>query len=92
MLELWRPHGRASLLDMMSDDVAQAALAGLRLAAARPAFKSVQLAVTASMAAWLKGAGAAAVVALERPFELTICLDDDPRAVAYIIDKAKSSY
>ena len=92
MLELWRPHGRASLLDMMSDDVAQAALAGLRLAAARPALKSVQLAVTASMAAWLEGAGAAAVVALERPFELTICLDDDPRAVAYIIDKAKSSY
>lgn len=92
MLELWRPHGRASLLDIMSDDVAQAALAGLRLAAARPAFKSVQLAVTASMAAWLQSAGAAAVVALERPLELTICLDDDPRAVAYIIDKAKSSY
>jgi hypothetical protein len=52
----------------------------------------VQLAVTASMAAWLRDAGAAAVVALERPLELTICLDDDPRAVAYIIDKAKSSY
>ena len=92
MLELWRSHGRASILDIMSDDVAQAALAGLRLAAARPSFKSVQLAVTASMAAWLKGPGAAAVVALERPLELTICLDDDPRSVAYIIDKAKSSY
>ena len=86
MLELWRPHGRASILDIMSDDVAQAALAGLRLAATRPAFKLVQLAVTASMAAWLRSAGAAAVVALGRPLELTICLDDDPCAVAYIID------
>ena len=87
MLELWRPHGRAALDDMMSDDVAQAALAGLRLAATRPAFKPVHLAVNAAMADWLAGAGKAAVAALDRPLEIEICLDDNKAAVAYLIDK-----
>ena len=87
MLELWRPHGRAALDDMMSDDVAQAALAGLRLAATRPAFKPVHLAVNAAMADWLAGAGKAAVTALDRPLEIEICLDDNKAAVAYVIDK-----
>ncbi len=87
MLELWRPHGRMALDDMMADDVAQAALAGLRLAAMRPAFKPVNLAVNSAMADWLAGDGKAAVVALNRPLEIDICLDDGNEAVAYIIDK-----
>ena len=86
MLELWRPHGRAALDDMLADDVAQAALAGLRLAAMQPAFKPVHLAVNAAMARWLAGAGKAAVAALNRPLEIDICLDDHKAAVAYIID------
>ena len=87
MLELWRPHGRAALDDMMADDVAQAALAGLRLAAMRPAFKPVHLAVNAAMADWLAGAGKLAVKALDRPLEIDICLADGKATVAYIIDK-----
>ncbi|MGA1186572.1 MAG: ribonuclease E/G [Candidatus Puniceispirillaceae bacterium] len=92
MLELSRPHGRAALDDMMADDVAQAALAGLRLAAMRPAFKPVHLAVNAAMAGWLAGAGKAAVAALNRPLEIEICLDDDQAAVAYIIDKVTATH
>jgi len=91
-LELWRPHGRAALDDMMADDVAQAALAGLRLAAMRPAFKPVHLAVNAAMAGWLAGAGKAAVAALNRPLEIDICLDDDKVAVAYVIDKVAATH
>ena len=87
MLELWRPHGRAALDDMMADNVAQAALAGLRLAAMQPAFKPVHLAVNAAMASWLAGAGKVAVAALNRPLEIDICLDDDKAVVAYVIDK-----
>ena len=87
MLELWRPHGRAALDDIMADDVAQAALAGLRLAATRPVFKPVQLAVNATMAGWLAGAGKEAVAALNRPLEIDICLEDGKAAVAYVIDK-----
>ena len=91
MLELWRPHGQASLDDMMADDVAQAALAGLRLAAMRPPFKPVHLAVNAMVADWLAGAGKAAVAALKRPLEIDICLDDD-KAAAYVIDKVTATY
>ncbi|MAX97079.1 MAG: hypothetical protein CL559_14715 [Alphaproteobacteria bacterium] len=91
MLELWRPHGRASLNDLMADNVAQAALAGLRLAAMRPAFKPVHLAVNAAMAGWLTGNGKAAVAALNRPLEIDICLDDNKAAVAYVIDKGKAT-
>jgi len=92
MLELSRPHGRAALDDMMADDVAQAALAGLRLAAMRPAFKPVHLVVNAAMAGWLAGAGKAAVAALNRPLEIDICLDDDKAAVAYVIDKVAATH
>ena len=91
MLELWRPHGRVPLADMMADNVAQAALAGLRLAAMRPAFKPVHLAVSAAMAGWLAGDGKAAVAALNRPLEIDICLDDNEAAVAYVIDKDKAT-
>ena len=91
ILELWRPHGRASLDDLMADDVAQAALAGLRLAAMRPAFKPVHLAVNAAMAGWLAGNGKAAVAALDRPLQIDICLDDNKEAVAYIIDNGKAT-
>ena len=87
LLELWRPHGRATLADIMLDDAAQAALAGLRLAAMRPAFKPVHMKVNAAMADWLSSDGQAAVVALNRPLTLDICRDDDKTAVAYIIDK-----
>ena len=87
MLELWRPHGRAPLADMIADNVAQAALAGLRLAAMRPAFKPVNLAVNSAMAGWLAGDGRAAVAALSRPLKIDICLDDDNATMAYIIDK-----
>ena len=45
-------------------------------------------AVNAAMASWLAGAGKAAVLALDRPLEIDICLDDDKAAVAYVIDKA----
>ena len=92
MLELWRPHGRAALDDMMADDVAQAALAGLRLAAMQPAFKPVHLAVSAAMAGWLVGAGKGAVAALNRPLEIDICLDDNKAAVAYVIDKVATTH
>ena len=87
MLELWRPHGRVPLADMMADNVAQAALAGLRLAAMRPAFKPVNLAVNSAMAGWLASDGRAAVAALNRPLEIDICLDDGNATMAYIIDK-----
>ncbi len=87
MLELWRPHGRVPLADMMADNVAQAALAGLRLAAMRPAFKPVNLAVNSAMAGWLANEGRAAVAALSRPLEIDICLDDGNATMAYIIDK-----
>ena len=76
----------------MADDVAQAALAGLRLAAMRPAFKPVHLAVNAAMARWLAGAGKAAVAALNRPLEIDICLDDGKATVAYIIDKPAATH
>ena len=92
MLELWRPHGRSTLGDIMADDVAQAALAGLRLAAMRPAFKPVHLAVNAAMAGWLSGVGQAAVAALNRPLALDICLNDDKAAVAYVIDKPAATH
>jgi hypothetical protein len=92
MLEMWRPHGRAALDDIMGDGVAQAALAGLRLAAMRPAFKPVHLAVSAAMADWLAGAGQLAVAALNRPLALDICLNDDNAAVAYVIDKPVASH
>jgi Ribonuclease G/E len=90
MLELWRPHGRVALADMMADDVAQAGLAGLRLAAMRPAFKPVHLAVNSAIAEWLMGDGRAAVAALNRPLEIDICLDDCNAAVPYIIDKVST--
>ena len=90
MLELWRPHGRVALADMMADDVAQAGLAGLRLAAMRPAFKPVHLAVNSAIAEWLMGDGRAAVAALNRPLEIDICLDDCNAAVPYIIDKVSA--
>ena len=92
ILELWRPHGRAALADMVADHVAQAALAGLRLAAMRPAFKPVHLAVNAAMASWLVGAGKTAVAALSQPLEIDICLDDDKTAVAYVIDKVAATH
>ena len=92
ILELWRPHGRAALDDIMADDVAQAALAGLRLAAMRPAFKPVHLAVNAAMAGWLAGAGKAAVAALNRPLEIDICLRNDKAVVAYVIDKVEATH
>jgi len=92
LLEIWRPHGGAALLDALADYTAQAALAGLRLAAARPAFKPVNLAVSRRMADWLTSQGAPAVAALQRPLELSICLDDDPSAVAYIIDSPAVSH
>lgn len=88
MLELWRPHGRVTLDDSMTDKVAQATLAGLRMVGARQAFKPIQLAVNTAMAEWLGGVGKTAVASLGRPLELNICLDDDPRAEAYIIDSA----
>jgi len=88
MLELWRPHGRMALVDVMADHAAQAALAGLRLAAARPPFKPVQLAVNAAMAQWLNGPGKQAVDDLQRPLDLVVCVDDAPLAAAYIIDRA----
>ena len=91
MLELWRPHGRVALADMMSDDVAQAALAGLRLAAMRPAFKPVNLAVNSAVASWLAGEGRAAVKALNRPLVLNTCLDDSNATMAYIIDKVSAT-
>ena len=91
MLELWRPHGRLALVDIMADDVAQASLAGLRLAAMCPAFKPVNLAVNSAMAAWLAGDGRAAVVALNRPLEINICLDDGNAMMPYIIDKVSAA-
>ena len=74
----------------MADDVAQAGLAGLRLAAMRPAFKPVHLAVNSAIAEWLMGDGRAAVAALNRPLEIDICLDDCNAAVPYIIDKVSA--
>ena len=65
---------------------------GLRLAAMRPAFKPVHLAVNAAMAGWLAGAGKGAVAALNRPLKIDICLDDDKTAVAYVIDKVAATH
>ena len=81
-----------NFLDIMADDVAQAALVGLRLAAMRPAFKPVHLAVNAAMASWLAGSGKVAVEALNRPLEIDICLDDKKAAVPYIIDKVAATH
>ena len=91
ILELWRPHGRVALTDMMADEVAQAALAGLRLAAMQPGFKPVNLAVNSSMADWLAGDGKAAVAALNRPLEIDVCLDNSNAAMAYIIDNVSAT-
>ena len=75
----------------MTDDVAQAALAGLRLAAMRPAFKPVNLAVNSAMARWLAGDGRAAVAALNRQLEIDICLDEGNATMAYVIDKVSAT-
>ena len=87
MVELWRPHGRISLNESMDDYVAQAALCGLRLAVVQPAFKPVHIAVNKEIAMWLGGAGSEAVKKMERPLKISLCLDNDPTAVPYVIDK-----
>ena len=81
-----------ALVDVMADHVAQAALAGLRLAVLRPAFKPVQLAVSAEMAEWLLTTGRPAVAALGRPLETIICLNNGDGALSYIIDRSKDSH
>ena len=77
--------------DIMVDNVAQAALAGLRLAAMRPAFKPVHL---LSMRRWLAGWLALVkwLAALNRPLELDVCLDDHHAAVAYVIDNPVATH
>ncbi len=92
MLEVWRPHGRKALTDVMADNVAQAAFAGLRLVAARPAFKPVRLAVNVAIARWLNNAGKPAVDKLDQRLELVLCLNDEVQASPYIIDSANTQY
>ena len=81
-----------ALTDVMADNVAQAAFAGLRLVAARPAFKPVRLAVNVAIARWLNNAGKPAVDKLDQRLELVLCLNDEVQASPYIIDSANTQY
>ncbi len=90
LLEMRVPHGEQSLSDVMSDRIAQCALAGLRLVAHRialpPAPTEIELAVSAPVAKWLSGKGASACAALDRPLRPVVLSDVAPDAPAYIIN------
>lgn len=90
LLEMRVPYGEQSLADIMSDDVAQTALAGLRLASHRiassPVPAVVELAVSAPVSKWLAEQGAPACTALDRPLRPVVLSDLAPDAPAYILN------
>ncbi|WP_438995945.1 ribonuclease E/G [Candidatus Puniceispirillum sp.] len=90
LLEMRVPYGEQSLADIMSDRVAQTALAGLRLASHRiassPVPAEIELAVSAPVSKWLSDKGAPACAALDRPLRLVVLSDLAPDAPAYIMN------
>ena len=85
-MEFRVPHGEMALDDVMQDQPAQDALAGLRLAMQRPGFHAVKLAVSQAMASWLDGDGKRARNQLDKPLQLSVWSDNEKGKIAYILD------
>ena len=90
LLELRVPYGEQSLIDIMADRVAQAALTGLRMASLHIASSTtpaeIKLAVSAPVAKWLLNEGASACAKLDRPLHPVVLSDLAPDAPAYIMN------
>jgi hypothetical protein len=84
IIELRVPHGDMAVGEIMSDQPAQDALAGLRLVAAHPPFQPVRLAVSRAMADWLNSIGKTAIESLDRQLELIVWSEDSLHKAAYI--------
>ena len=78
-------HGEMALNAVMQDQPAQDALAALRLVMTQPAFKSVKLAVSESMAIWLEGPGRSALDQIDRQLQLVVWSDDTHNQTAHIL-------
>jgi Ribonuclease G/E len=84
IIELRVPHGDMAVDEIMTDQPAQDALAGLRLVAAHPPFQPVRLAVSRAMADWLNSVGKTAIESLDRQLELIVWSEDSLHKAAYI--------
>ena len=72
ILEIRVPHGRPGPADWAADPVVTGALSLLRHLALRPQIASPRIECPQSMADWLRGGGAPAMAALDRPVELVV--------------------
>ncbi len=87
LIELRVPHSEMALKMVMDDQLAQDALAGLRLVMRQPGFDEVKLAVSPAMAEWFNGAGQQALNQIKRPLRLIVELDDSQCQLAHIIGR-----
>lgn len=72
LVELRLPHGRSGPAVWAADMVVTGALSVLRDVALRPALAVARIELPAAMADWLRGPGAPALAALDRPVELVV--------------------
>ena len=72
LVELRLPHGRAGPRAWAADRVVTGALSVLRTASLRPAMARIRIELPPAMAEWLRGPGALALAALDRPVELVV--------------------
>ena len=75
LIELRFPHGRCGPDAWAADPVVTGALSVLREVALRPALAVARVELPAVMADWLRGPGASALAALDRPVELVVSSD-----------------
>ena len=72
LVELRLPHGRSGPRDWAADRIVTASLSVLRDLALRPAMATARIELPLAMAEWLRGPGAPALAALDRPVELVV--------------------
>jgi len=72
LVEIRLPHGRSGPASWAADPVVTGALSVLRDLALRPAMATARIELPAVMADWLRGPGAGAMAALDRPVELVV--------------------
>ena len=72
VIEIRIPHGRPGPGDWAADSVAVGALSALRAVSLRPQLAVPRIECPPLMADWLRGPGAAAMAALDRPVELVV--------------------
>lgn len=72
LIEIRMPHGRPGPVDWAADKVVTGALSVLRRLALQPQIAAPKIECPLKMADWLRGPGAPAMAALDRPVELVV--------------------